>query len=55
MAKIATHDFVTGYYKFKTKDDESLKVYMNVIEDSIIVYPHSLMEKIISVDTSSFR
>jgi hypothetical protein len=55
MEKVATHDFETGYYKFKTNKDESSMVYMNVIEDSIIVNQHAVHGKNISVDTSSFR
>ena len=55
VEKIATHDFVTGYYKFKTENEEPSKVYLNVIEDSIIIFPAVTDGKNISVDTSSFR
>ena len=55
VSKVATHDFVTDYYKYKNNNDETSGVYMNVIEDSIIVYPLVADGKNKSVDTSSFR
>jgi hypothetical protein len=55
VEKVATHDFVEGFYKFKPNKDEPSRVYLNVIEDSIIVYPLVADGKNTNVDTSSFR
>jgi hypothetical protein len=55
VEKIASHEFVTGYYKLKTPDNEPSKVYLDVIEDSIIVYPLINDAGTIDVDTSTFR
>ena len=55
VEKIATHDFVPGYYKHKPVNDEPSKVYLNVIEDSIIIYPVVAEGEKIQVDTSSLR
>ena len=55
VEKIASHEFVTGYYHLKTLNNESSKVYLDVIEDSIIVYPVINDGGKIDVDTSSFR
>jgi hypothetical protein len=55
IGKIATHDFSSGYYKLKTRSDESSMVYLNVIEDLVIVYPTIADGKDNSVDTTSYR
>jgi hypothetical protein len=55
MEKIAIHDFGSGYYKLRSRDNEFSKVYVNVIEDSIIVYPAIINHKNVSVDTASWR
>lgn len=39
VEKMARHDFTSGYYKLKTEGNEPLRVYTNVIEDSVVVYP----------------
>jgi len=55
MEKIAVHDFGPGYYKLRTRDNELSNVYVNVIEDSIVVYPAIEDQKRVSVDTSTSR
>lgn len=39
VEKMARHDFTSGFYKLKTEGNESSRVYANVIEDSVVVYP----------------
>ena len=39
VGKIARHDFDSGFYKLKTPGAAPTRVYTNVIEDSIVVYP----------------
>ena len=53
VEKIAFHDFGPGYYKLRTPSNEISRVYVNVIEDSIIVYPAIVDQKNVSVDTAS--
>jgi hypothetical protein len=38
LRKVTQHDFDSGYYKLKTPEADPSKVYVNVIEDSIVVY-----------------
>ncbi len=39
LGKLARHDFNSGFYKLKGIDNKPSRVYAEVIEDSIIVYP----------------
>jgi hypothetical protein len=39
VEKMARHDFTSGYYKLKTEGNEPSRVYTDVINDSVIVYP----------------
>ena len=53
VGKIAQHDFDSGFYKLKTQRADPSRVYINVIEDSIVVYPVIAEGKKESPDTSS--
>jgi hypothetical protein len=55
VEKIAFHDFSPGYYKLKTPNTENSGVYVDIIEDTIVVYPAIGNKKNLSDDTSSFR
>jgi hypothetical protein len=39
IEKISRHDFNSGYYSLKTAADSISDVYLDVIEDSVVVYP----------------
>ena len=52
--KIALHDFSTGYYELRTPSEEPSQVYINVIQDSIFVYP-LLADTKKTVDITSVR
>src|SRR5674476_484973 len=39
VGKIGRHDFDSGFYKLKVQGAAPSRVYAEVIEDSIIVYP----------------
>lgn len=53
LGKIARHDFDSGFYKLKTQGADPSRVYINVIEDSIVVYPVITEGKKESPDISS--
>lgn len=36
---ITMHDLASGYHDFKTKKNESSRVYTDVYEDSLVIYP----------------
>lgn len=38
LEKISRHDFDSGYFKMKSKGIRSSKVYINLIEDSVVVH-----------------
>jgi hypothetical protein len=39
LGKLGRHDFDSGFYKLKVQGAKPVRVYTEVIEDSIIVYP----------------
>jgi hypothetical protein len=51
--KIYSHDFSSGYYELKTKGSESLKIYLDLKEDSLNVYPVIIKGKPSILDTSA--
>jgi hypothetical protein len=55
VGKIAIHDFTSGYYKLKTPKVKTSRVYLNVTEDSVTVYPAISDGRSTSADTSSYR
>jgi hypothetical protein len=54
VEKIARHDFDSGFYKLKTQSGNSSDVYINVVDDSITVYPLVIEGKNESPDINSF-
>ncbi|MCX6334664.1 MAG: hypothetical protein NT092_10220 [Bacteroidia bacterium] len=51
--KIYSHEFDSGYYKLKSEGSESVKIYLNLKEDSLAVYPVMTNRKIALLDTSA--
>ena len=39
MGKIGRHNFESGYYELKTTGNKPQRIYAEIIEDSLIVYP----------------
>lgn len=54
VGKVTRHDFDSGFYKLKTQKADPSKVYLNVIEDSILIYPLRNDGNKDFPDTSSF-
>lgn len=50
--KIYSHDFNSGYFKLKTYSPKPEKIYLDLTEDSLIVYPVVGKEKSVLSDTS---
>jgi hypothetical protein len=55
VEKLKRHDFDSGFYKLKTQEVDLSHVYVNVIDDSIAVYPLTTEGKKEVPDFSSFR
>ena len=55
LDKIARHDFDSGYYRLKTPDEKPVKVYADVSEDSLDIYPVLKEEKFKYLDTINYR
>ena len=53
LGKLTRHDFDSGFYKLKIKGAEPSRVYAEVTEDSVIVYPVKLEGKKEFPNTSS--
>jgi hypothetical protein len=53
--KIYSHEFGSGYYKLKSEGSESVKIYLNLKEDYIAVYPAITNGKIALLDTSEIQ
>jgi hypothetical protein len=51
--KIARHDFYTGYYNLRVEDSSSVKVYVDLYEDSLDLYDVNYIGKKKSPDTNS--
>jgi hypothetical protein len=43
LGKLARHDFDSGYYKLKVHGTKPVRVYAEVADDSVIVYPLSIV------------
>jgi hypothetical protein len=55
VEKIARHEFDSGFYKLKTEKEDVSSVYINVIKDSIVVYPLINERKNNAPDNHSFK
>src|SRR5450631_1949589 len=53
LGKLARHDFDSGYYKLKVHGTKPASVYAEVAEDSVIIYPLSIVENKEVPNTSS--
>jgi hypothetical protein len=53
LGKLASHDFDSGYYKLKVHGTKPAHVYAEVAEDSVIIYPLSIVENKEVPNTSS--
>jgi len=53
LGKLTHHDFDSGFYKLKINGTETSRIYAEVTEDSIIVYPVKLEGKKKFPDTSN--
>jgi hypothetical protein len=53
--KIARHDFYTGYYNLRVEDSSSVKVYVDLYEDSLDLYDVTYSGKKKSPDTNSVQ
>jgi hypothetical protein len=53
--KIYSHEFSSGYFKMKGPDAVPVKVYLEVKEDSLIVYPATGQGKSLAPDLSAPR
>jgi hypothetical protein len=52
--RVTRHDFDSGFYKLKTQGSDPSHVYVNVIDDSMVVYPVRNVRNKNIPDTSSF-
>ena len=55
VEKIARHDFDSDFYKLNAQGSDPSSVYINVLEDSIVVYPVITNGRNESPDTCSFK
>jgi hypothetical protein len=53
--KIYSHDFNSGYFKLKSNGSKPEKIYLNLTEDSLFVYPVINKNKSVVLDTIGIR
>jgi hypothetical protein len=53
--KIVSHDFNSGFFKLKTPESNPENVYLNLMDDSIVVYPFTGEGKLIRPDINTFH